>query len=412
LLHIVAVVLIMWLLSLFNIMQFPAGDKVYHWDSGWYYSIVKEGYNYQHNAQCNLAFFPLFPFIWKWAGLGNGGISILNCIFLLGGLVVLAEAYQFSIKELLFYAATPSLMFCFVPYSEAIFFLSASLLLAGLKRKNLLLSATGIFIAGLARSVSLIFFAAVFFIALAEWLHDRKNWKRHVQSLTVHLSAGVLSVLCVAYIQWRQTGMWFYFLQTQQYWGKEWGLPKLPLVTWGGAGMIWLDGAALFIALTALGICLYVLYKSVYFTEAKNIYNNAFGFSIAYLGLLALITLFYGIGKEHTHIYSINRYIFATPFFTIFIFGLKEKNQWRNAANKIAVIIVPVLCLAFGIISFIMKLEWIEIAGVAGFIALSAFYLLAVNEKIFERYFFIFYVAHVVMQLKLYDLFLNGKWVG
>lgn len=410
-LHFVALIAVMWVLSRFDIMQFPDDKKVHHWDAGWYYSIVKEGYQYQRDAQCNLAFFPLFPFVWKWTGLSNIGISILNCIFLIIGIIMLSEIFRFGAKEILYFVTTPSLMFCFVPYSEALFFLSAALLLAGLKRQDHWLSASGIFIAGLTRSVSLVFFAAISFTAFISWFNDKNSWKQYLKSLVIHFSASIGSVLCVAYIQWKHTGLWFYFLQTQKYWGKAWGLPKFPLITWGGSSLIWMDGAALFIGLTATAFCFFILYKTIIAPENRPS-HSAFNFSVAYLALIALITLFYGISKENTFIYSINRYVFATPFFTIFIFGLKEKKQWRDFSNRSSFILIPLLLLAFGMISMLMQAEWIEVAGITGFAALSVFYLLATNEKIFGRYFFIFYVAHVIMQLKLFDLFLNGRWVG
>src|SRR3989338_10037207 len=46
-------------------------DLFYRWDSGWYISIVKQGYSYIVGRESSAAFFPLFPLV----------VKALTCVF-------------------------------------------------------------------------------------------------------------------------------------------------------------------------------------------------------------------------------------------------------------------------------------------------------------------------------------------
>lgn len=410
--HAALLIGVVWLLSRYHVMQFPEEEKLMRWDAGWYASIVKNGYQYQPDGQCNLAFFPLFPFVWKWSGLSNSGISLLNFLFFLIGMTIVATLFSFRRRDVLFFAATPSLMFCLVPYSEALFFLSVSLLLAGLDQRNRWLSSAGIILCGLTRSVSILFFASIIFLALVETIRYRDEWKKHVQTCLMHLTACVVSVGLVAYIQWQHTGRWFYFLKVQQYWDKMWGWPRLPLTTWGGPSLIWLDGTALFIGCMAMMLCVVILWKATR-NDSDNFFHPAFIFSCTYLADVTLTTLLYSSGKEQTSIYSLNRYVFATSFFVTFLAGLKEhKKQLGVILMWGGYALVILLSLILGVLPTIIHHSWVEAAGIAGFIVLSFYYLVSLNEKLFYRYFLIFYMIHFVLQVRLFDLFLSGRWVG
>ena len=40
-------------------------DIFFHWDSGWYHSIVQQGYSYVAGKQSNVVFYPLYPLLVK-----------------------------------------------------------------------------------------------------------------------------------------------------------------------------------------------------------------------------------------------------------------------------------------------------------------------------------------------------------
>src|ERR1043165_6331327 len=107
------------------------------WDSGWYASIAEKGYVFSAETQSNVAFYPLFPFIWKllWkvTEAGVEGVCLFNFCVFFAGLFVLKRTLGFSWWYLMFFASIPSSMFMFVPYTEALFFLFCSVFIAGLK---------------------------------------------------------------------------------------------------------------------------------------------------------------------------------------------------------------------------------------------------------------------------------------
>ncbi len=56
-----------------------------HWDSGWYLNIAGQGYQYTPGEECNVAFFPLYPYLMRWIGQCFGGG---DWAMALGGVIV------------------------------------------------------------------------------------------------------------------------------------------------------------------------------------------------------------------------------------------------------------------------------------------------------------------------------------
>ena len=103
------------------ITQMPNAGNLNRWDTGWYLSIVENGYVLQE-GQSNVAFFPFFPFLWKSLHLGMRSVSLLNAILFLGAFSWLANEFKLKNSHIFFFLSVPSFMFMFVPYSEASFF--------------------------------------------------------------------------------------------------------------------------------------------------------------------------------------------------------------------------------------------------------------------------------------------------
>jgi hypothetical protein len=78
-LHVVFMTVLIAVLGHYHIMQIPDENNLVQWDAGWYKNIVSNGYVFIENTQCNLAFFPLFPFAWKWLQISAFNMSIINC---------------------------------------------------------------------------------------------------------------------------------------------------------------------------------------------------------------------------------------------------------------------------------------------------------------------------------------------
>ena len=135
------------ILSFFGLIsEFPTEFSLNQYDVSWYQSIISNGYVINEGQQSNVAFFPLFPLIWKLLHLSNVGISCVNLLFLGLGAFVLAKTYKLSSQTILLLCSTTSLFFCYIPYSEALFFLAGSLIIYGF-RNNYWWLIAGIFMA-------------------------------------------------------------------------------------------------------------------------------------------------------------------------------------------------------------------------------------------------------------------------
>src|SRR5690606_15706247 len=113
----------------------PNENNLLNYDAKWYHSIATEGYRYIQ-GMCNIAFFPLFPLVWKTLKVSEATISLFNFCVFAGAFVWLFKSGKFSIWSLLFMLTLPSTIFFALPYSEAVFFLSGAMILVGLHKNS------------------------------------------------------------------------------------------------------------------------------------------------------------------------------------------------------------------------------------------------------------------------------------
>lgn len=405
LVHILFWLSIIVLLSQFNIMQFPNANNIVQWDAGWYQGIVKNGYSFVENAQCNIAFFPLFPLFWKIIHASPLVICIINFSAFFLGFIILSKAYSFNEKETLMVLSFPSLFFCYMPYSEALFFLSVSIMLYGFQQRLINYTLLGLFLAGLCRATSMLFLPAFFLIEFSGFF-SKENYKSALKNIGLYLLFSIMAILCVAYIQYIDTGRWFDFLFVQKFWNKAWQLPKLPITTWDGARLIWIDGCALLISFIAFIFCIIYL-KALFINKALQ-YSKALLFSLAYLSVIGLVTLFYSNTGESTSIYSLNRYVFATPFLSVFVVEFARNIQWHNSLKNIFFSCLIICVMLFGLVNF----NLITIGFVMIFALYALSYLMFILKSSDYKFVLLFYIVNMFLQLKLFDWFLNGKWVG
>src|SRR5262245_26150004 len=112
-------------------------DTFARYDAGWYNQIATAGYAYAAGGRNNLAFFPLYPLLMRWAGwlLGGeqqdfdcAGIIVSWAAFALAMAVVYRLArldltHDESLRAVAYTAVLPSAYFFGVVYSESLFFL-------------------------------------------------------------------------------------------------------------------------------------------------------------------------------------------------------------------------------------------------------------------------------------------------
>ena len=100
----------------------PSNNTLDSGDSGFYHSIMNNGYQTSGKFSKNPGFFPFFPYFWRLTQLSSIGISILNTLLFLTSLSWLCNILKPDKITLLFYMGSPYLFFMWVPLSESLFF--------------------------------------------------------------------------------------------------------------------------------------------------------------------------------------------------------------------------------------------------------------------------------------------------
>lgn len=289
------------------------------WDCGWYKSMTTLGYVFREGQESNTAFFPLFPLTWKWLQLSDLQISLFNVgVFILAFLFLL-QAFNIDQRSALYFHFIGLVTFFLIPYSESLFFLGSALFLIGLHRKNSWLLVIGFIVAVLARSAAIIFIAASIVLFAIAFIQKHREYIR-LSALAVLTT--LLTTAAVFYYQYLVTGVPFAFFKAQEHWDHHLGLPALPLSSWHWPVHL-SDSSALMFGLfsiaVALSFCIRLIFKStrpwLKTLFAENNLDYAYLFSILYLaGTTSTILLFQG-----GNIHSLNRYVFSTPFFLLFV---------------------------------------------------------------------------------------------
>src|SRR6185437_1830669 len=270
-----------------------------HWDAEHYSWIKNYGYK-----DFRVAFFPLFPLIWKITSLNVYGIIIFNTAVFLLSFYFLIKLISATPLEILLYLSLPSLFFIFLPYSESVFFASSTILLFGLKNIKHELILLCLLLSTLSRPAFTIFIPA---IIIAELLIEGLR-KKLLFKIASYMFVVLCGLLIVGIIQHHYTGIWFNFFEVQKGWGNKLQVPALPLTSWGGDIIVRLDGAAMLIGIiSSIIMCLYIFKAKL---MRHVIMPKEVAFSICYLAGISISVLLFRGGS----LFSLNRFVFATPF--------------------------------------------------------------------------------------------------
>jgi hypothetical protein len=370
------------------------------WDANWYSTIKDQGYTYIEGSQNSTGFFPGFPFFWKLSGVDILGMCVINFLLFLSSFLLLAHVFNPKERTQYLFLSIPCLFFFIVPYSESLFFLFTTLLLIGLKKNNWWLTMVSFALATFTRSAATIFIpalvASVFFIATKE------NWKKTLKEFLLYIFACITITFLVIYIQYLQTDVWFAAAKTHKHWEHELRMPKLPFHSWGATIIARLDGTAMFVGLTALVILL-----GLFISKLKNTYTEkekSYLFSLLYLAGITFSMLLFQGGDMH----SLNRYIFATPFYFIFLLEF-EKRKFSYREVTITFLLLTLFWLLFGSYKHILTFIYCTLISLL-FVLCMVIY--TSSEKKSRWAFIIVYIVSTILQAYFFAHFLNGMWIG
>ena len=413
LLHVALLASFYFILTFFGFIKFyPDNIGLINFDVGWYKNIVENGYTYIEGEQSNIAFYPLFPYLWKLLSVNAIFMGIINFLIYLLGLIVLQRTYNFSIASFLLFLSIPSNIFYYMPYSEALFFLSGALMLYGFKNSKQI-TILGIFLACLCRSVSLIFLPIFLVMLIYNNLYIKnKNYSTYLK----YMLTTVVATLLVQLIQYFDTSLFFGLFKTHSAWGRSLSLPRFPFTTWDNARLLWLDGLALFVGSIALYLCFIFLIRKV--KRKKSHLSLGILFTVGYLTLITVSNVIYAPIDElgGTSLISLNRYVFATPFF-IALLSYFFRSNLLSFKNTIAIIVIILTAfyLFFGDINNLDSILLNRTASIIYYIAMGIYafvFFISTKNKIRKRIVSGIYIFNLLLQHVLLNYYFNNIWVG
>lgn len=366
-------------------------QSLLQYDALHYQTIKNEGY-----FGIEVAFFPLFPMLWCLLDLSPLGISLFNAIAYFVSACLLFRHFRFTEREKLLCLLTPGLVFFLVPYTEALFFAAATILLIGVSKQKIWLVAIGLLLCSICRPSFTVLLPALLVMELFSSDYSGK-WKR----MLIYLVAVMIGGGLVGIIQYVYTGRWFEYFNIQSVWDNELRIPVLPLRSWGAQEVIMLDGAALLIG----GISGVILLTAVLKRKASEI-PDVLKLSLAYLGGMSLVVLLFRGGS----LFSLNRFLFCSPFFFIVI-GAFWRSRLCISGKTILFLFFLLLCYWLLFASYVHIQTFLKYAALS-LGCLLLFCLKHRNDFVRNRSFYLLSVCLFCIQLIFLFKYLDGDWVG
>lgn len=323
----------------FNFIDsWPNATTLNSGDTGFYQSIMREGYQTSGKFSKNPGFFPLFSYFWRLTQLDILGISVLNCIIYLTSLSLLCKILRPNHLILGLFMASPYMFFMWSPLSEPLFFLFCIPILYGIIEHKWKLIFAGALLASMTRPIFLFFIPA--FVGMSLMSHPINKilsisvWRKIILHYLLPCFIGVGLVII---FQYYQTGKWMIYFETQStVWGRTFNYgPIFPL---GYNTPFWnLQGSYISFwigSLTGL-LGLKLLFDWFRQKEILQQIKDYELFSVIFISMSLMSILFFNaawswneqMGYGSTHFTGINRYIHPTVFFLVilnFFFRLKK----------------------------------------------------------------------------------------
>jgi hypothetical protein len=378
-----------WFVDLFE------RDVFLNWDAGHYHTIKEEGY---HGFR--VAFFPLFPMIWRFLSLGTFGISIFNALVFFTSFVALLRNLHIRRTEyVLLYLTVPCFIFFYLPFTESLFFLCSTLIIVGLKNNKDHLVYMGLYLAILCRPAFTVLIPALFITEFLQFRRDNLYFR-----LGAYTLISLLGILTVGWIQYLDTNEWFKFFSAQKEWGNHLQLPKLPFHSWADGIVLRTDGVALFIGVIAGAFLSALLLKLKWVHNLRP--TREVIFSLAYLGGITLSVILFRGGS----LFSLNRFVFATPFIIVAIhYWIHQKIQFKA---KHLTFIFGLVFLFWLLLGSYVHLQEIIKFGLLSIYVLLLFALQSEKDSINKYSIYVLITINFVFQIFFYLRVLNGEWIG
>jgi hypothetical protein len=319
-------------------------------------------------------------------------IFSLGCYFLL-------RTFPSHGKVKLLFLSLTLLVFYATPMSESLFFFFSTLLLTGLEKRKPLRAVAGLIGTGLCRSVTMVFFPALLALALFAWLRgDRVAARRYL----LYSLLAIAVLFSVFFIHHVQTGEFWAFYHTQQFWFAHFQIPDIPFSTWPPEENSYIDQFAVLLTSFAAGYLVSLFFKAL---KKRAVVSDAHLFALLYMaGTLVLMLFTKGGGFN-----SVNRYILSTPFFYLFLREVRAVPISKSVAVGLFV---------FGVIYYLVGWHMgVGMHRVLVFLAVLAgmgICLLALKKdtRLASVFLLFFSMLALCVQAILWSRFVTHVWVG
>lgn len=366
-----------------------------NWDAEHYLYIRLHGYD-----EMRTAFFPLFPFLWRLLDVSPIAMGLLNLALFALSFAALAWEFRWPWRVQLLLLSVPSLMFMAVPFSEAVFFASGTLLLLGLRRQLPWLYCLGLLLSCTSRAAAFVLLPAV--VATFVLAHPPR-WRQWGVVLAA-AGATMLGLVISMLVHRAYTGQWFAVFAAQRFWDNHLQWPTLPLHNWGGLFPTRFEAPSFLVGLACVAVLALLAWR--HRRQALPVAAQPAIFALAYLGGVTLITL----ATRGGVLVSLSRYVYATPYFLLLLASFVSRVRLSSRQ----------LLALFGL----MQVVWLALFGtythirsVLGFLLVSAvllLWLLNAHQQLRVRRWALAPTALVGTGLMLYLLmrFLAHEWVA
>jgi len=378
-------------------------EKMTVWD-GSHYNFIKEE---MYSDIKNFAYYPLFPLFWKATGLSTLGISLLNIFLFALGMWVMFKIFanNLSWKHLLFLFCVPYMVIFMMPYSEAFYFVFIALGLYGILKEKYWFYFFGFLFASMTKSSSLLF--VILFLCL-EGLYalNHRSISLFFKRFLKAVFPVVLGMFLVMLFQWIMGApSFFQSIISQKYWGKSLSLPELPFSFWSNESR----------SITVPFLCLYFLPMLVvlareFVVVLKSKQRIEFD-KWKHVRLICIVFLvgnvFTALFTQHGGLYSLARYLLATPFFVFLLFDTinrKRNNFWQ------------IVYLVIGVITIIICKDYFAKADFFGtyLVIVTSFltyFYRTFNTKILYSLLAIIVLVNMCWSAYMFNCFLLNGWI-
>jgi hypothetical protein len=390
----------------------PDEFNMVQYDASWFKGIRQHGYSYTPNQMSNMAFFPLFPYLWKWSFLDGFQVSIFNLILFVFAFVLLLGKKKYSIVYLLVITSLPCFIFMFLPYSEALFFFFGTILISGYQRNSKPFRLIGLLGCCLTRSVSTFFIPAVIITELLAYRDSNMTRRQLWVNMITNIGVCLLSILVVVLIQGVQTGKWFYYIEVQQYWKRNWIFPSIPFTVISPAKVLGIDAVSLVVGIIAIYFCFKWGYQYLqdFFPnrndgERSSLVCKSVYFSALFIAAIAITDTCFTYNIDgRTNMQCMNRHLLCTAFAVWFIHWLMQKFKPEKLDRYFIITIFATGVFFTGVFEYSYLLVYYLVFCLS-------IYLTNLSNR-FSVLLIFLYLFNVFFMVIFYQDFLSGFWIG